>query len=76
MAYTPKKRPAPRKRGENDDELVRTVNLLVKDAEAYRDERSLDRITAMEYFDGIMKDVPSDVGRSKVVSRDVRAAVR
>ena len=30
----------------------------------------------MEYYDGVMADVPAEVNRSKVVSRDVRAAVK
>ncbi|MCZ7502026.1 portal protein [Agrobacterium sp. ST15.13.015] len=59
-----------------DDQLCGIVYNLVKDAEAYRDERSKERIRAMEYFDGIMKDVPAEDGRSKVVSRDVRAAIK
>ncbi|WP_269825933.1 phage portal protein [Agrobacterium salinitolerans] len=59
-----------------DDQLCGIVYNLVKDAEAYRDERSKERIRAMEYFDGTMKDVPAEDGRSKVVSRDVRAAIK
>lgn len=59
-----------------DDQLCGIVYNLVKDAEAYRDERSKERIRAMEYFDGIMNDVPAEDGRSKVVSRDVRAAIK
>lgn len=59
-----------------DDQLCGIVANLVKDAENYRDERSKERIRAMEYFDGIMNDVPAEDGRSKVVSRDVRAAIK
>lgn len=59
-----------------DDQLCGIVYNMVKDAEAYRDERSKERIRAMEYFDGIMADVPAEDGRSKVVSRDVRAAIK
>jgi hypothetical protein len=58
------------------DRLCTVVAGLVDDAEAYRNDRSKDRETAMEYFDGIMNDVPVDEGRSKVVSRDVRSAVK
>lgn len=56
--------------------LADLVGQLVKDCESYRDALSIDRIRAMEYYDGVMKDVPSDANRSKVVSRDVRAAVK
>lgn len=59
-----------------DEQVVNLVSVLVKDAENYRDALSKDRITAMEYYDGIMRDVPTEEGRSKVVSRDVRAAVK
>lgn len=49
---------------------------LVKDCEAYRAELSKDRVRAMEYYDGVMKDTPADANRSKVVSRDVRSACK
>jgi hypothetical protein len=58
-----------------DERLTNIVSVLVKDCENYRKELSKDRIKAMEYFDGIMKDVPVDDNRSKVVSRDVRSAI-
>ena len=60
--------------------LCTIVSTLVKDAEDYRDERSVERIKAMAFFDGDAKDmqkyVPADDGRSQVVSRDVRSAVK
>ncbi len=66
--------------GLDDIELCKVVGELVKAAEDYRDERSADRIMAMDYFDGdseeMQKHIPSDDGRSKVVSRDVRAAIK
>lgn len=52
------------------------VSVLVKDCENYRDELSKDRMKANEYFDGVMKDTPADPNRSKVVSRDVRSAIK
>lgn len=58
-----------------DDALARLVTTLVKDCENYRDQLSIDRVKAMEYFDGEMKDVPVEDNRSKVVSRDVRSAI-
>ncbi len=66
--------------GLDDTELCKIVGELVKAAEDYRDERSADRVMAMDYFDGdsgeMQKHIPSDDGRSKVVSRDVRAAIK
>lgn len=59
-----------------DEDLTSLVKNLVKDCEAYRDVRSVDRVRATEYYDGVMKDVPADEGRSRVVSRDVRSAVK
>ncbi|PLU17870.1 phage portal protein [Sinorhizobium medicae] len=59
-----------------DERLSALVSQLVKDCEDYRDELAVDRIKAMEYYDGTMKDVPADANRSKVVSRDVRAAIK
>jgi len=57
-------------------EVCRVVDSMVKDCETYRDDQSVDRVKAMEYFDGEMKDVPSEDGRSKVVSRDVRGEIK
>ncbi|WP_457663630.1 portal protein [Sinorhizobium medicae] len=57
-------------------QVAAQVSQLVKDCENYRDELSVDRIKAMEYYDGIMKDTPADANRSKVVSRDVRSAIK
>lgn len=59
-----------------DERLCALVSQLVKDCESYRDTLATDRIKAMEYYDGTMKDVPADANRSKVVSRDVRAAIK
>lgn len=59
-----------------DEDLTNAVKLLVRDAEAFRDDRHQDRIRAQEYYDGVMKDVPADEGRSRVVSRDVRASIK
>lgn len=58
------------------DSLTSIISALVKDCESYRDELGTDRDKANEYFDGEMKDVPTQVGRSQVVSRDVRANIK
>ncbi|GHA15210.1 hypothetical protein GCM10007989_07460 [Devosia pacifica] len=69
-------------RDEKMDEtrLCNVVGDLVKDAEEYRNERSTDREKMMAFYDGDAKElqayIPADKGRSQVVSRDVRAAVR
>lgn len=61
----------------NDDELGVLLDSLVKDCTSYRDATLMPaRVKAQEYYDGTMNDTPSDVGRSKVVSRDVRAAIK
>lgn len=67
---------AQRNKPMDDEKLCGIVGAMVKDAEAYRQDRSADRIRAMEYFDGEMKDVPADEGKSRVVSRDVRSTVK
>lgn len=59
-----------------DSALVALIAQLVKDCEAYRDQIAEDRIKAMEYYDGKMRDVPVDDDRSKVVSKDVRGAIK
>lgn len=64
----------------DDIALCGIVATLVKDAEDYRDERSKERVKAMAYFDGesdkMQEYIPADDGRSKVISRDVRSAVK
>jgi hypothetical protein len=63
-----------------DDEVCAIVDALVREAEDYRDDRSHDRIKMMAYFDGEAKDlqkyIPSEEGKSSVVSRDVRSAIK
>lgn len=64
----------------DDIALCGIVNTLVKDAKEYRDERGEDRLKAMAFFDGDADDmrryIHSDEGRSQVVSRDVRSAIK
>lgn len=66
--------------GLDDIALCKIVGELVKSAESYRKERSADRIKARDFFDGesdeMQKHIPADEGRSKVVSRDVRATIK
>lgn len=57
-------------------DLCKVVASLVRDCESYRDQQMPARTRSMEYYDGKMLDTPSDDGRSKVVSRDVRAEIK
>ncbi len=61
---------------QSNEQITSQVTQLVKDCEDFRDQSSADRVKAMEYYDGVMRDVPADANRSKVVSRDVRAAIK
>ncbi len=58
------------------DNLTPTIANLVKECESYREQLSIDRDKAQEYFDGEMTDVEVVDGRSRVVSRDVRAHIK
>lgn len=49
---------------------------MVKEAEIHADDMSYDRVRAAEYYRGEMKDTPADSGRSRIVSRDVRAHMK
>ena len=49
---------------------------MVKEAEKHADDLSKDRTRAIEYYMGVMKDTPSDVGRSQMVKRTVRAQIK
>ncbi len=53
-------------------QLSTVVKALVDSAENYRDDRQKDRTDALDYYNGKMRDVPEEEGRSKVVSHDVR----
>ena len=58
------------------EQVAKALELFAKDAIAWSDSQSDDRTKAMEYYDGIMADTPSDEGRSSVVSKDFRAATK
>jgi hypothetical protein len=55
---------------------VARIAAMVQDCEKYRDDLSVDRERNLEYYNGEMRDTPADKGRSKVVSRDVRAVIK
>ncbi|KGB27699.1 phage portal protein [Candidatus Liberibacter solanacearum] len=52
------------------------ISRLIADAEETLAERQHAYIYSQEYYNGIMRDVPSVVGHSSVVSCDLRAAIR
>lgn len=51
------------------------VEDLIRRCIAFRDDRHEDRLKAIEYYEGKMRDLPEEKGRSRVVSRDLRAAI-
>jgi hypothetical protein len=56
--------------------LAEHADRQVRGAKDYLDQQSKARETAMEYYSGEMKDLPVAVGRSSVVSMDVRAIIK
>lgn len=66
-----------RRKPMSNDELAAAVGRMIEDAQSYRDEQLMPpRLTAMEYYNGEMKDTPAEDNRSSVVSKDVRAAIK
>lgn len=57
-------------------DAIATIADMVREAEKHADDLSADRIRAIEYYQGDMRDTPADKGRSQMVSRDVRANVK
>ena len=55
---------------------VAVIADMIREAERHADDMSKDRIRAVEYYQGIMVDTPSDKGRSSMVSKDVRAVIK
>jgi hypothetical protein len=49
---------------------------MVRQSERHADDLSKDRLRAIEYHNGTMKDTPADAGRSQMVTRDVRANIK
>ena len=59
-----------------DEELLALVDGLIAQCVAYDDEEMRhNRVRALEYYRGEMRDLPAPEGRSSAVSKDVRAAV-
>lgn len=57
-------------------ESLSVIADMVREAERFADDLSQDRLRSIEYYQGVMKDTPSDEGRSKMVTRDVRAHIK
>ena len=53
-----------------------TVTALIREAEDYTDTMAKDRLRAIEYYNGTMKDTPSETGRSSVVIKVVRSQIK
>ena len=49
---------------------------MVRQSERHADNLANDRLRAIEYYQGEMKDLPADAGRSQMVTRDVRANIK
>lgn len=49
---------------------------MVRQSEHHADAMGKDRLRAVEYHRGEMKDTPADAGRSQMVTRDVRAQIK
>lgn len=49
---------------------------MIMQAERHASDRSKDRLRAIQYYQGEMRDTPSDTGRSAMVTRDVRAYIK
>lgn len=58
------------------DNKISVVKGLVDAAKAHGEALSADRLRALEYYNGELKDTPADEGRSKVVSRDLRSTIK
>jgi hypothetical protein len=49
---------------------------MIEAAEKHADDTSAERLRAIEYYRGEMKDTPAEEGRSKHVTRDVREQIK
>lgn len=58
-----------------DDGYIADIRIMVDASEDYRDHRADERLEAMALYDGDPEILPYEEGRSKAVSRDVRAGV-
>ncbi|GLU25541.1 hypothetical protein [Brucella sp. NBRC 12950] len=60
-----------------DEELAGIVGGLLDDCDNYYDSQLKPELQrAQEYYDGVMRDTPSDDGRSVAISKDVRSTIK
>lgn len=52
------------------------IKTMVQNAEQHAEAMAKDRLRAVEYHQGVMADTPSDEGRSKMVTKDVRSNIK
>lgn len=57
-------------------DAIATIADMIRESEKHADDLSEDRIRAIEYYNGEMRDTPADKGRSQMVSRDVRSHIK
>ena len=61
---------------ESAEKITSPIAQMIHEAEKHADDMSKDRIRAVEYYQGVMRDTPSDKGKSQIVSRDVRSVIK
>ena len=61
---------------QNEEDLSKYIYQVIYECEEYSSNQRDDRDTALEYYDGIMDDVPTKKGRSSVVSGEIRKTIK
>jgi hypothetical protein len=49
---------------------------MIREAEKHADDTAQDRIDATDYYNGVMRDLPPDKGRSSMTTKDVRSHIK
>lgn len=57
-------------------EALTQIARMIEAAEKHADDTAADRLRAIEYYRGEMKDTPFEEGRSRQVTRDVREQIK
>lgn len=60
----------------DDAGLVTLVQGLIEECKSVNTEQSGKRRRAIDYYNGVMLDVPSEEGRSSIVTREVRSTIK
>ena len=61
---------------QDTDAIANYLSEMIDICEQYNEEQSVERDVAVEYYNGNMRDLKAQEGRSKVVSKDVRATIK